>query len=389
MSAALGRSQANSHRSPQGEGTPIGPRTAAAEAARAPDLPLTFARRLIDWQRQSGRSGLPWQGTRDPYRVWLSEVMLQQTQVSTVLGYYPRFLAQFPDVFALAEAPADDVMAMWSGLGYYSRARNLHRCAQVVVAQHGGVFPDSALGLEALPGIGASTAAAIAAFCHGERISILDGNVRRVLTRLLAFDADMAQLPAQRELWQRAQALLPETPSNGDMTAYTQGLMDLGATVCLRSRPLCGRCPVQDLCVAHAKGVPQNYPVKTRSLKRRHESWWLLWLRGQDAGAPGRVWLERRPARGIWADLYCLPVFDSETSLLAALPPGLRGAARALEPVSHSLTHRELRLHPWLLETSQPVEFATGLSGQWVEEAALVQYGLPAPVRLLLSNDPP
>lgn len=389
MSAALGRSQASSHRGLQGEGTPMNPCTAASEAFRAPDLPLTFARRLIDWQRQSGRSGLPWQGTRDPYRVWLSEVMLQQTQVSTVLSYYPRFLARFPDVFALAEAPADDVMALWSGLGYYSRARNLHRCAQVVVAQHGGVFPDSAQGLEALPGIGASTAAAIAAFCHGERISIVDGNVRRVLTRLMAMDADLALAPAQRELWQRAQALLPETPSTEDMTAYTQGLMDLGATVCLRSRPLCGRCPVQDLCLAHAKGVPQNYPVKTRSLKRRHESWWLLWMRGPAADASDRVWLERRPARGIWAGLYCLPVFDSEASLLEALPPHLRSALRALEPVSHSLTHRELRLHPLLLETSDVMAFVSELDGQWVDEAALAQYGLPAPVRLLLSRDLP
>jgi A/G-specific adenine glycosylase len=181
----------------------------APVTASGPGLPLDFARRLIDWQRGHGRSGLPWQHTHDPYRVWLSEVMLQQTQVSTVLNYYPRFLARFPDVQHLAAATPDEVMALWSGLGYYSRARNLHRCAQVVMQAHGGVFPDRAELLQTLPGIGASTAAAIAAFCHGERVSIADGNVRRVLARLLAFEGDLARPASQRALWDLAQALLP------------------------------------------------------------------------------------------------------------------------------------------------------------------------------------
>jgi len=218
-----------------------------------PEIRRHFAPALITWQRNHGRHGLPWQGNRDPYRVWLSEIMLQQTQVSTVLSYYPRFLERFPHVHALAAAQTDEVMAMWSGLGYYSRARNLHRCAQAVVAEHGGEFPRDALTLETLPGIGASTAAAIAAFCHGERVSILDGNVRRVLSRVLAFAGDQAQPKVQRQMWDLAQALVPERSDASDMAAYTQGLMDLGATVCVRGQPRCPVCPMQGVCEAYRR----------------------------------------------------------------------------------------------------------------------------------------
>lgn len=347
-------------------------------------LPREFAPRLIDWQRQAGRSGLPWQGTRDPYRVWLSEVMLQQTQVSTVLSYFPRFLARFPDVKALAEASPDEVMAMWSGLGYYSRARNLHRCAQVVMAEHGGVFPDTAEMLQTLPGIGASTAAAIAAFCHGERISILDGNVRRVLSRLLAFEGDLAQAGPQRELWDLAQALLPVEPTPDDMTAYTQGLMDLGATLCQRSRPACPSCPVQPLCRAHRTGDVQRFPVKTKRLLRKFERWWLLVLRSQEPSGQVRFWLERRPAPGIWAGLYCPLVFADEQALVAVLPVALRHGLQALEPVSHSLTHRELQLHPMLLDVLPESSGTDAAQGQWVSADALGDHGLPTPVRQLL-----
>ncbi|MGI9218112.1 MAG: A/G-specific adenine glycosylase [Hydrogenophaga sp.] len=348
-------------------------------------VPAGFAERLIHWQRCAGRHGLPWQGTRDPYRVWLSEVMLQQTQVSTVLNYFPRFLARFPDVQALAQATPDEVMALWSGLGYYSRARNLHRCAQAVVAEHGGVFPAHAHTLETLPGIGASTAAAIAAFCHGERISILDGNVRRVLTRLLAFGGDLAQPPQQRVLWDLAQAMLPAAPTGDDMAAYTQGLMDLGATLCTRSRPRCDACPMRTLCRAAEAGEATKYPVKTRTLKRRHESWWLLVLRA-DGGDEPHIWLQRRPSRGIWAGLHCTPVLASEAEALAALPPGCRPeSVVALEPVAHSLTHRELRLHPLLVDV--PASAVSG-DGQWVALSGLSAVGLPAPVRVLLDRLP-
>ena len=346
--------------------------------------PAGFARALVDWQRHSGRHGLPWQGSRDPYRVWLSEVMLQQTQVSTVLNYFPRFLDRFPDVNALAAAPADDVMALWSGLGYYSRARNLHRCAQIVSSELGGVFPATSQGLQALPGIGASTAAAIAAFCHGERVSILDGNVRRVLTRLLAFDEDLAQASAQKRLWDLAQALLPTDPAGDDMSAYTQGLMDLGATLCARSRPACGRCPVQSMCQGYVGGEPTRFPVKTRTLKRRHESWWLAILVANREGAGPAVWLERRPGRGIWADLYCPPVWDDEAQARGFWPDA-SGKVRDLAPVTHSLTHRELRLHPLLIEGADSEDVPNPADGQWVAWADLPSLGLPAPVRLMLN----
>ena len=350
-----------------------------------PALLADFAPRLIDWQRRAGRHGLPWQGTRDPYRVWLSEVMLQQTQVSTVLTYYPRFLLRFPDVQALAQAHEDEVMALWSGLGYYSRARNLHRCAQVVVSEHGGRFPATAEGLQTLPGIGASTAAAIAAFCHGERISILDGNVRRVLTRLLAFSGDLAQPAQQRLLWDLAQALLPAAPTADDMAAYTQGLMDLGATLCTRSRPRCGDCPMGDLCQGAAQGRPGDFPVKSRTLVRRHESWTLLICRTQIEGQP-HVWLQRRPPRGIWAGLHCTPVHASEAEAQASLPDGVTGlVARPLAALSHSLTHRELRLQPLLVDV--PADVRPG-EGQWVNCSDLPGVGLPAPVRQLLDRLP-
>ena len=357
---------------------------AAAGGAGGRDLPLAFAPRLIRWQLEHGRHGLPWQHTRDPYRVWLSEVMLQQTQVSTVLAYYPRFLAAFPTVLALAQASSDEVMALWAGLGYYSRARNLHRCAQAVVSAHGGVFPASAEQLQTLPGIGASSAAAIAAFCHGERVSIVDGNVRRVLSRLLAFDQDLAQAASQRALWALAQGLLPSAPTPGEMSAYTQGLMDLGATVCLRSKPLCERCPVQGLCAARAADSVGRFPVKSKAAKRRHESWWLLVLRLRSASAEDRFWLQRRPAPGIWAGLYCPPVFASEELLMAALPSGVGAGAQPLEPVAHSLTHRELRLHPVLLTLSAPEGVLT--DGGWVGAGELSDRGLPTPVRALFQR---
>jgi A/G-specific adenine glycosylase len=349
--------------------------------AGAPREPI--AARVIAWQRRHGRHDLPWQGAQDPYRLWLSEVMLQQTQVATVLAYYPRFLERFPDVRSLAAAPLDDVLALWSGLGYYSRARNLHRCAQVVVAEHGGAFPRSAEALAALPGIGRSTAAAIAAFAYGERAAILDGNVKRVLTRVLGFGKDLAVAAHERALWQQAEALLPER----GIGAYTQGLMDLGATLCSARAPACERCPLDTACVARREGRPERYPVKTRRTKRgsRHNA--LLWL-----ALGERLWLTQRPPRGVWAGLWTLPLFDS-LPMLTGLAADWPGSGAALPPIDHALTHLDWRLEPWhhrlparLAATKREAIEAALPDGRWFIRDEALALGLPAPIRKLIAN---
>ncbi len=354
----------------------------ATVAAAPPSLATT----LIHWQQQHGRHGLPWVGSRDPYRVWLSEIMLQQTQVSVVLGYYARFLLRFPDVAALAAAQQDEVLALWSGLGYYSRARNLHRCAQVVVAQHGGRFPASSVALAALPGIGRSTAAAIAAFCFGERCAILDGNVKRVLTRALGFGDDLADARHERSLWALAESLLPVQ----HIEAYTQGLMDLGASLCSRRRPACEACPLAAQCVALAQGQPEAYPVKTRKLKRGQRTHALLWLDDQ-----GSVWLVQRPQTGVWAGLWALPEFNSEDELWA-LAADWPGEGRPLPVVQHALTHFDWTLRPchWPLPAAitaaarRRIE-ASLPAGRWVARSAALQLGLPTPIRRLLEAGAP
>jgi A/G-specific adenine glycosylase len=342
-----------------------------------------IAQRVLRWRQQFGRHGLPWQDIRDPYRVWLSEIMLQQTQVATVRDYYTRFLKRFPDLATLAEAPLDEVLALWSGLGYYSRARNLHRCAQVVQREHGGAFPGTSQALAQLPGIGRSTAAAIAAFCFSERVAILDGNVKRVLCRALGFDADLALAANERELWQIAQGLVPEQ----GVEHYTQGLMDLGATLCTARSPACERCPLATPCVARRQGRPEAYPVKTRRLKRGARAHALLWLAHAD-----RLWLVQRPDSGVWAGLWSLPEFDSNEALqarLAAWP----GRGEVLPVIEHALTHFDWTLQPlrWQLPARLSARRMDALAaqlpaGRWVNLAQALQMGLPAPVRKLLST---
>ena len=370
--------------------------TPAAPAASAP-APGSLAAAVIGWQRRCGRHGLPWQGTRDPYRVWLSEIMLQQTQVATVLAYYPRFLARFPTVAALAAAAQDEVLGLWSGLGYYSRARNLHRCAQQVMAHHGGRFPRTAQELQTLPGIGPSTAAAIAAFCFGQRAAILDGNVKRVLTRVFGIADDLSQPAHERALWQRAQALLPTHDLPRAMPAYTQGLMDLGATVCTRTRPNCTACPLHGRCLAAAQGQPERYPVKTRRSRRQPQSLWLLHLLPPAPATPDTAtptaappaWLEKRPPQGIWASLYCLPCFDSRQALLDSAPLHLLAEH---PPLPHALTHRDLLLHiitaRWQTPPPAAAQPAPGAASTpaWHPAAAWPALGLPAPVRRFLTQ---
>jgi len=350
----------------------------------------SLAETLVAWQKVHGRNHLPWQNTRDPYRVWLSEIMLQQTQVSTVLAYYAKFLENFPTVADLAAAPQDKVMGLWSGLGYYSRARNLHQCAKEVVSRFGGEFPSTAEDLITLPGIGRSTAAAVASFCFSERVAIMDGNVKRVLTRVWGFADDLSVAKNEKVLWQMAQEALPTRQLQTAMPRYSQAIMDLGATVCLPRKPHCAECPVQTQCKAYAVGEPEKFPVKTRKLKRSSEVLWLLLAHN----ARGEVWLEKRPASGIWASLYSLPVFDSEEAMQAALTPSLQKASLAgalkweVSPAfKHVLTHKDLHLHPVQLNVPSAVKLGAAMGeGQWVAYADWPALGLPAPIRKLLTN---
>ena len=343
---------------------------------------MPFALRITSWQAAHGRHALPWQNTRDPYRIWLSEIMLQQTQVATVIPYYERFLARFPDVRALAAASQEEVMPFWAGLGYYARARNLHRCAQEIVAQWSGQFPPDAERIATLPGIGPSTAAAIAAFAYGERSPIMDGNVKRVFARHFGVEGDPTRREVEQRLWALARAQVEAAPAL-DMTAYTQGLMDLGATLCTRGKPDCGRCPVADTCTARAQGRQLELPTpKTRKAVPERETAMLVLL---DAG---RVLLAQRPSPGIWGGLWTLPECEADADPGAAAQAlGLRVKSRtALAAFSHTFTHFKLHVRPWLIEVEGASLRESAQPQQWVAAADLADQALPAPVRKLLDG---
>ncbi len=333
--------------------------------------PADFAQALIRWQKQAGRHDLPWQQQgrkRDPYRIWLSEIMLQQTQVATVIPYYRRFLARFPDLARLAAAPTEDVMALWSGLGYYARARNLQRAAQEIVAEHGGRFPQRIEDIEALPGIGRSTAAAIAVFAFGARAAILDGNVRRVLARAFGIDGFPGEKAVDARLWALAGSLLP----NRDLVAYTQGLMDLGATLCTRSKPRCGDCPVTARCVARQEDRVATLPTPRarRAVPQRSVTLLVLHRRGH-------VLLERRPPQGIWGGLLSLP------ELPAGKKPRRYPDAVPLPVVRHAFTHFRLDITPLLCKVSRR---DTPEGSVWLSLKKLDEAPLPAPIRKILES---
>jgi A/G-specific adenine glycosylase len=326
----------------------------------------SFASRIVRWQRKHGRHDLPWQQSRDPYRIWVSEIMLQQTQVATVIPYYERFVARFPTVDALARAPEEEVLALWSGLGYYARGRNHLRAARRIV-EDGGAFPRDFDSLWKLPGIGRSTAAAIAAFAGGERRAILDGNVRRVLARHGGVGGDPASAPIAAALWALAEARLPARAIEG----YTQGLMDLGATVCTGRNPACGRCPVADDCVARIEERIDELPGKRRKPERPAKSTCMLVVIDR-----GEVLLEKRPSPGIWGGLWSLPECGEHE-----VP---RGATR-LEPFTHAFTHFTLAVTPWRVRAA-PAAAAPHAARLWLPLSELAGAALPSPVRKLLSR---
>ena len=345
--------------------------------------PAPIAPALLHWHARHGRHDLPWQVDRSPYRVWVSEVMLQQTQVATVIPYFERFMQRFPDVRALADAPLDDVLHHWSGLGYYARARNLKRAAEKVCEEFGGEFPRRFEDVAALPGVGRSTAGAILALSRDQPHPILAGNVRRVLARLFAVPGRTGEPALEKELWRLSALLTPRE----QVARYTQAIMDLGATLCTHRRPRCGQCPLAGRCAAHAAGREQDFPAPRRPLKRREREAWMLFAED----ARGRVRLQRRPASGIWGGLWSPPEFESREALLAQLPP--HALAREGAPLKHVFTHFDLVIRPlWArVEAAGTAPAAVGEEGDsvWYNAAHPARIGVPAPIAELLKNPPP
>ena len=351
----------------------------------------SFSSAVVAWQKKHGRHALPWQNTRDAYRIWLSEIMLQQTQVSAVIPYYQRFLERFPDVALLAAAASEEVMALWSGLGYYSRARNLHRCAQRVAVEYGGVFPDDPALLADLPGIGRSTAAAIAAFAYGKRAAILDGNVKRVFARVFGIDGFPGAKAIEDQLWLRAVDLLPPR----DMESYTQGLMDLGATLCTRGRPDCQRCPLMARCVAYATDRVAELPMRKPKKAIPERSTAMLVIADGD-----QILLQQRPDSGIWGGLLSLPECllnaeadnDSDDDLRrrdvdivrAVAPFGVMRGYAPLPPFAHVFTHFKLQIAPYQVQLEKRVPHVGQDDFLWYPIRQLANAPLPAPVKKLL-----
>ncbi len=340
----------------------------------------SFADKVIAWQKSCGRHNLPWQNARDPYHIWVSEIMLQQTQVITVIPYYSRFVERFPDIESLARASLDEVLAVWSGLGYYSRARNLHRAAQVIMNDHHGIFPRNFDSIVELPGIGRSTAAAICVFAYRQRRAILDGNVKRVLSRCFGVAGYSGEKSVQEKLWRKSEALLPK---NG-IRVYTQGLMDLGAEVCLRRKPDCPACPLHHGCVAYKTGRVNKLPGSRPRKALPHRQTVMLILLHK-----GEVLLEKRPPAGVWASMWSFPEIAPDDEVHAACAE--RFAAHVKEPkwlplLQHGFSHFELEISPVLLQVDSVKQQAAEPGQLWLNLEDAKHAALPAPVRKLLQQ---
>jgi A/G-specific adenine glycosylase len=341
-----------------------------------------FAAALIEWHRQQGRHDLPWQLDRTPYRVWVSEIMLQQTQVATVIPYYQRFMARFPTVKALADAPIDDVLHLWTGLGYYARARNLHRAACTIRDDFNGEFPRAFEQVASLPGIGRSTVGAILALSRGERFPILDGNVKRVLARYFGVEGSTAEKSVSDRLWQLSEGCTPDAL----VDVYTQAIMDLGATVCTRHKPLCPYCPLAEECVARATGRQSELPTpRTAKGARRSRVVFMLVAMRND----GSVLLERRPETGIWGGLWCLPEFETVSAASIYAGHTLQAAQAQPKPLSiveHAFTHFDLVITPLLTMCAGQAGVMDTTPTLWYNTRDPARIGLPAPIKTLLEN---
>jgi len=339
-----------------------------------------IAPRLFAWHAKSGRHDLPWQRDRSAYRVWVSEIMLQQTQVTTVIPYFENFMRRFPDVRALADAPADEVLHLWTGLGYYARARNLHRAAQIIRDAHGGQFPRALEAVMELPGIGRSTAGAILAISAGARHAILDGNVKRVLSRFYAVEG--AGSAALESLWKLAD---DNTPAE-NVATYTQAIMDLGATLCTRAKPRCDACPISVDCRARIEGRQAELPAaKRRSAVRRQKRAVMLVVR-----RASEVLLVQRPSSGIWGGLWCLPEFDHRDAAEAYVQNTLVSARLARAPlpdIEHRFTHFDLVITPVVASCRGESGVREGKT-LWYDLERPARVGLPAPIKTLLGNLP-
>lgn len=341
-----------------------------------------FSHKVLAWYELHGRKHLPWQQSITPYRVWVSEIMLQQTQVSTVIGYFERFMQRFPTVFELAAAEQDEVLHLWTGLGYYARGRNLHACAQKVVADFNGEFPSTVLELSNLPGIGRSTAAAIVSISMGKSAAILDGNVKRVLTRYFAVSGWPGTASTEKALWQKAEQLLPLHSAR----QYTQAMMDLGATLCTRSKPECGRCPLVNECLGYKTGQPTQFPNSKPKQVKPIKKTTLLMVQLPD----GSYWLEKRPSKGIWGGLWSFPeASDTQAARqrLTALFPGTTSVLTELDSFRHTFSHYHLHIQPLLIQLRKaPLVCAETDKHQacWYNPTQPIELGLAAPVKKLL-----
>lgn len=340
---------------------------------------IFFSANLIEWQREHGRHDLPWQATSDAYHIWLSEIMLQQTQVATVIPYYQRFLARFPTIESLAQAALESVLELWAGLGYYARARNLHRCAQVIVFEYGGQWPTEAQQIATLPGIGRSTAAAISAFAFGARSAILDGNVKRVLARCFGIEGFPGAAATEKEMWMLAESLLPEH----DIAAYTQGLMDLGSSLCTRRKPFCVACPMYAFCFARRHGRQAELPVARprKLLPERKVTMFILY-------DGGKVLLERRPPAGIWGGMLALPELP-ENSAGGPAEFVLQHGCQLLESkelpaLKHTFSHFHLIIRPLVCYVERHLSHVAEVKWEWLGLDGVGNAALPTPVRTLL-----